>query len=199
MLILASASPRRQQLLEEAGIPFQIEPPDVAEWDAATHPELTPAELVQANARRKAQAVAPRHPALPVLAADTLVCCQGRILGKPPDTSAAAAMLAWLAGRTHEVLTGVALRDPATRTLREHIARTRVTFRPLTPVQISDYLAKVHVLDKAGAYALQDHGFDLVERLEGSRTNVIGLPMEIIAVWWSENRQASGAGSSLAG
>lgn len=183
MLILASASPRRQELLEEAGITFRIDPPDIPEWDAASHPELSPAELVQANARRKAQAVATRHPNLPVLAADTLVCCEGRILGKPADQAEAARMLAWLGGRTHEVLTGVALRDPAARTLREHVARTRVTFRPLEPAGIAAYLAKVHVLDKAGAYALQEHGFDLIERLEGSRTNVIGLPMEIIAPW----------------
>jgi septum formation protein len=199
MLILASASPRRQQLLEEAGIPFQTDPPDIAEWDAASHPELTPAELALANARRKAQAIAPRHPALPVLAADTLVCCQGRILGKPADLNDAAAMLAWLAGRTHEVLTGLVLRDPTTRTLHEHVARTHVTFRPLTPDQIADYLAKVHVLDKAGAYALQEHGFDLVERLEGSRTNVIGLPIEVVTAWWSSARQASSARSNSSG
>lgn len=183
MLILASASPRRQELLEQAGIVFQTDPPDIPEWDNASHPELSPAELVLANARRKAQAVAPRHPHLPVLAADTLVCCEGRILGKPANTSEAAAMLSWLSGRTHEVLTGVALRDPATRTLREHVARTCVTFRALDGAQIAAYLAKVHVLDKAGAYALQDHGFDLIERLEGSRSNVIGLPMEIITHW----------------
>jgi len=185
MLILASASPRRQELLEEARIPFQVDAPSIEEWDSATHPELSPSELVRANARRKAEAVAARHPGSPVLAADTLVCCEGRILGKPADAAQAAAMLAWLAGRTHEVLTGVALRDPASRTLREHVARTRVTFRPLDAAQIAAYLAKVHVLDKAGAYALQDHGFDLVERIEGSRTNVIGLPMEIISSWWA--------------
>lgn len=185
LLILASASPRRQELLEEAQIPFQVDAPAIEEWDTACHPELFPSELVRANARRKAEAVASRHPACSVLAADTLVCCEGRILGKPADAAQAAAMLAWLAGRTHEVLTGVALWDPGARTLREHVVRTRVTFRPLDGGQIAAYLAKVYVLDKAGAYALQDHGFDLVERVEGSRTNVIGLPMEIVSSWCS--------------
>jgi septum formation protein len=185
MLILASASPRRQALLEDAGIAFEVDVPGIDEWSSATHPELCPADLVRANARRKTEAVAARHPEALVLAADTLVVCEGRVLGKPEHEAAAAAMLAWLGGKTHEVLTGLVLRDGRTRTLREHVARTRVTFRPLNAAQIAAYLGKVHVLDKAGSYALQEHGFDLVERLEGSRSNVIGLPMEMVQAWCS--------------
>lgn len=197
MLVLASASPRRQNLLEEAGIPFRVDAPDIEEWDAASHPELAPADLVLANARRKAEAVAARHPGAVVLAADTLVCCEGRILGKPAGPAEAETMLAWLSARTHEVLTGVAWRDPAARELREHVARTRVTFRPLDTAGIRAYLAKVPVLDKAGAYALQDHGFDLIERVEGSASNVVGLPMEIVLPWTRTlaGRTVGGAGT----
>lgn len=188
-LVLASSSPRRQDLLEEAAIPFRVIVPDIDEWDADSHPELSPHDLVRLNARRKAEAVhqLKLHAADSIiLAADTVVVCEGRILGKPADPDDARAMLAWLASRTHEVLTGVAWLDVRGKMLREHVARTRVTFRPLNDSLITAYLEKVHVLDKAGAYAAQDHGFELIERVEGSLTNVIGLPMEIVRSWWDE-------------
>ena len=190
-LVLASSSPRRQDLLEEAGIPFRVIVPDIDEWDAGSHPELSPHDLVRFNARRKAEAVhqlklhgSDSH----ILAADTTVVCEGRILGKPLNHDDAQAMLALLGGRTHEVLTGVAWLGVREKILREHVARTRVTFRPLNAPLIAAYLDKVHVLDKAGAYAVQEHGFDLIERVEGSLTNVIGLPMEVVRSWWEEAR-----------
>ncbi|MDD5262066.1 MAG: Maf family protein [Methylacidiphilales bacterium] len=185
-LILASQSPRRQELLEEAGISFRVQAPDADEWDFSTHPELTPVEIVRSNARRKAESVAHSHPQDIILAADTLVYCEGRLLGKPLDAGDAVAMLKWLSARTHEVLTAVAWRDPAQCTIREHVARTRVTFRSLDENIIHGYMEKVNVMDKAGAYGIQEHGSDLIERIEGSKTNVIGLPMEIVSVWWAE-------------
>jgi len=185
-LILASASPRRQDLLEEAGIHFRVEHPDIDEWDSLTHPELSPHEIALANARRKAEVVHLRNKDSVILAADTVVYCAGRLLGKPADTKEAEEMLLWLSGRTHEVLTAVAWCNPAVHVIREQVARTWVTFRPLEKKVIEAYMAKVHVLDKAGAYAMQEHGCDLIERLEGSKTNVIGLPMEIVEPWWRE-------------
>ncbi|GAB4242191.1 MAG: Maf family protein [Candidatus Methylacidiphilales bacterium] len=185
--ILASSSPRRHDLLREAGIPFSAVVPDVEEWDTRTHPELSPAELVLANARRKAMAVWQENDARPILAADTLVVCRGRVLGKPADLEEAVGMLQWLSGQTHEVITGVAwVRG---REIRETIVRTCVTFRALDKAAIQGYLARVDVLDKAGAYALQEEGSRIVERIEGSRSNVVGLPMEKILDWWRESQE----------
>lgn len=181
-LILASASPRRRDLLRAAGIPFSVVIPNIDEWDHATHPELSPPELVLANARRKAEEIANRHPAATVLAADTAVVCEGRFLGKPADREEAVAMLKFLAGKTHEVLTGVALCAGGGETKTE-VARTLVTFRELNDDAIADYMSKVNVMDKAGAYGYQEHGDLIVERTAGSVTNIIGLPMEIVLRW----------------
>ncbi len=182
-LVLASSSPRRQELLDDAGIHHHVCAPEIDEWDHSTHPDLSPADLVRLNARRKAEAVSKQFPGHIILAADTVVYCEGRLLGKPSDRDHAAAMLAWLAGKTHEVLTGVAWLDPAKKEIHETIARTQVTFRPLDRTAIDSYMKKVHVMDKAGAYAAQEHGTDIIERIEGSLTNVIGLPMEIVSDW----------------
>ena len=187
-LILASSSPRRQDLLEEAGILFRVDAPMVDEFDAVTHPDLSPIELAKANARLKAEAVVPRHPQGVILAADTIVFCDGKTLGKPADLAQARQMLGWLSNKTHEVITAAVWLKVQQKIMHEHVARTHVTFRPLDDAAITAYLAKVHVLDKAGAYAFQEHGYDVVERIEGSKTNVIGLPMEIVNQWWSELR-----------
>ncbi len=182
--ILASSSPRRQELLREAGVTFCVVIPVVEELDNRSHPELSPAELVLANARRKGMAVWREGDPRPILAADTLVVCGGRVLGKPADREEAIGMLRWLSGRVHEVMTGmVCVRG---KEIRETIVRTRVTFRELDEAAIEDYLSRVDVLDKAGAYALQEEGFRIVERIEGSRSNVIGLPMEKVLDWWRE-------------
>ena len=182
-LILASTSPRRADLLRESGISFRVEPPRVEEWSAEEFPEIQPGELARGNARRKAQAVAERHPGQPVLAADTIVVCEGRILGKPADEEMARQMLGWLSGRTHEVVTAVVLVLPDGKKIRESVVRTRVKFRELGKAEVEAYVREIEVLDKAGAYALQDGGDRLVERVEGSRSNVIGLPMETVLPW----------------
>lgn len=184
-IILASSSPRRQELLREAGFYFRSEAPQIDEWNPVTHPDLTPVTLAQANARRKAEEIAVNHQSAIVLAADTIVCCQGKILGKPKDRVDATAMLGWLNGKTHEVITAMSWLDTGRKQIKEYVARTQVTFRSLSAEDIEHYLDKVHVYDKAGAYALQEHGQDIVERIEGSRTNVIGLPMEIVREWWN--------------
>jgi septum formation protein len=185
-LILASTSPRRADLLRESGVSFRIEAPEVEEWSAEDFPEIQPGELARGNARRKARAVAERHPGQPVLAADTIVVCEGRVLGKPADEEMAKKMLGWLSGRTHEVVTGVVLVLPDGKKIRESVVRTRVKFRSLETPEVEAYVKEVDVLDKAGAYALQDGGDRLVERVEGSRSNVIGLPMETVLPWCEE-------------
>lgn len=182
-LILASTSPRRADLLRESGIAFQVIRPEVEEWTAEDFPEVAPGELARANARRKAKAVVERNPGKPVLAADTLVICEGKIMGKPADEEMAKQMLGWLSGRIHEVITAAVLMMPGGKKSREAVVRTRVKFRSLAEREVTDYVREVDVLDKAGAYALQDGGDRLVERVEGSRTNVIGLPMETVLPW----------------
>jgi len=182
-LILASTSPRRADLLRESGVAFQVVRPEVEEWTAEDFPEVAPGELARANARRKAKAVVEGNPRRAVLAADTLVVCEGRIMGKPADEEMAREMLGWLSGRIHEVVTAAVLMMPGGKKSREAVVRTRVKFRALEAGEVADYVREVDVLDKAGAYALQDWGDRLVERVEGSRSNVIGLPMETVLPW----------------
>jgi septum formation protein len=177
-LVLASASPRRRELLLAAGLTCTVEPAQVDELD---DPELGLAALVLANARAKALAVAGAKPDAVVLGADTLVWIDGRALGKPRDVEAARGMLGELSGRLHEVATGVHLVRLEPRVQVEFHEVTRVRFRQLDAEVISEYLSRVDVLDKAGAYALQEHGEMLVESVEGSRSNVVGLPMERVA------------------
>ena len=192
-LILASTSPRRADLLRESGISFRVEPPQVEEWSAKDFPEIQPGELARGNARRKARAVAEKHPGQPVLAADTIVVCEGRVLGKPADEEVAKQMLAWLSGRTHEVVTAAVLVLPDGKKIRESVVRTRVKFRELAVAEVEAYVREIDVLDKAGAYALQDGGDRLVERVEGSRSNVVGLPMETVLPWCEELVAETGA------
>ena len=192
-LILASTSPRRADPLRESGIAFQVIRPEVEEWTAEDFPQVAPGELARANARRKAKAVVERNPGKPVLAADTLVICEGKIMGKPADEEMAKQMLGWLSGRIHELITAAVLMMPGGKKSREAVVRTRVKFRPLAEREVSDYVREVDVLDKAGAYALQDGGDRLVERVEGSRTNVIGLPMETVLPWCED--LAAGVGT----
>lgn len=189
-LILASSSPRRSQLLQEAGILFRVISPDVEELSAETNPELPPHELAKINARMKAEAVAESHPDSLVLAADTVVYCSGLILGKPKDQVDAERMLTLLSGNTHEVITAVIWLNHSANSVKEFIGRTWVTFKPINLDQIRKYIAKVSVMDKAGSYALQERGEDIVERIEGSRSNVIGLPMEPVQEWWTQDCQS---------
>jgi septum formation protein len=174
-LILASASPRRAELLRQLGLRFQTVTSDASE---AAHEHLSPIELCLLNAHRKARAVAKKLPDALVLAADTLVFCDGDILGKPVDLTEAQRMLERLQNRTHQVVTGVALIHLRAHHERVFAVSTDVRFRALTPDQIQNYLARVNPLDKAGAYAIQEHGHLIVEEISGSYSNVVGLPVE---------------------
>lgn len=175
-LILASASPRRVQLLREAGFDFQVIAPNVEEAHDAS---MTCEDLTVENARRKACLVAREHPEAVVLGADTLVFIDNEPLAKPADLNEARTMLRRLSGRTHHVCTGVAIAQGDD--LHTLAVITHVTFKLLTEAIIDRYLEAVHVLDKAGAYAVQEHGDMIVERVEGSRTNVIGLPIDEVS------------------
>lgn len=174
-LILASQSPRRVYLMREAGFTFEIRVPAVEEAHDAS---LTPEALTIENARRKAVAAAVLEPEALTLGADTLVYLDGVPLGKPRDMAEAADMLARLAGRAHEVCTGVYLAWDAGRQGRGLHVITKVVLKPLTAEAIHAYHALVNPLDKAGAYGIQEHGDCIVDHYEGSWTNVMGLPMD---------------------
>lgn len=174
-LILASASPRRAELLRHAGFRFQVVPSDETE---AAHEHFSPLELCQLNAHRKARAVAKKFPDALVIGADTLVFLDSEILGKPATLAEAQEMLARLQGRTHRVVTGVDLMHLRSHREKVFAVSTDVRFRALTAEQIRSYLSQVNPLDKAGAYAIQDHGEWIIEEISGSFTNVVGLPLE---------------------
>ncbi|MCC7034520.1 MAG: septum formation inhibitor Maf [Acidobacteria bacterium] len=174
-LVLASASARRAQLLTAAGIRFEARPSEV---DETPHPGEVPADYVRRVAREKAEAVARQHPGRLVLGADTTVVVDDRILAKADDTAEAQAMLRRLAGRAHQVLTGVALVGPGISTVE--VAVTTVEFAPMTSDEIDRYVATGEWHDKAGAYAVQGRAGRFVTRLEGSYTNVVGLPVALV-------------------
>jgi len=174
VLVLASASPRRRDLLEAAGIPHVVRPARVEE---AAPGSAEPAVLVERNAALKAEAVARDCPGESVLGADTLVVLAGEALGKPADPAEARRMLRRLSGQVHEVHTGLCLCPAGGGPRAVARAVTRVRFRTLGEAVIEDYLRRVEVLDKAGGYALQEHGALLVEEVAGARDNVIGLPL----------------------
>jgi septum formation protein len=174
-LLLASASERRCELLRRAGVKFQTEIAQVQELNGEGIPAR---ELCLLNAQLKATEVASRFPESIVLGADTIVSLDGRIFGKPRDAIEARAMLEQLCGRIHEVLTGVCLVHRGQGKLCRFADSTRVKFRARREVDLDAYLRSIYPLDKAGAYAAQeDHG-RLIECVEGSMSNVIGLPVE---------------------
>jgi septum formation protein len=180
-VILASASPRRAELLKQIVPEFQIMPSDAPE----VHDEqLTAWEMAQVNACRKARAVAKKFPDALVLGADTLVYLDRdtRLFGKPANAEEAERMLRELAGRIHAVITGVCLLRLRGHRQRVFADWTDVKFHPLSAQQIKDYLALVNPLDKAGAYAIQEHGDDIVAEIFGSYSNVVGLPLEKLEV-----------------
>ena len=176
-IILASASPRREQLLRQAGCEFQVWPSRADEDNAAA---LPPDELVRLHARRKAQAVATEaQPGDIVIGADTIVVLAGKVYGKPEKAAAAEAMLAELSGRTHSVWSGVAIVSQGQCLI--DAVETRVTLAKLSADQIRRYVATGEPLDKAGAYAVQGRGALFVERLEGCYFNVVGLPLRALS------------------
>jgi len=174
-LILASASPRRRELLAQIYPEFEIVPAEVEEHE---DPTTDPRVMVAHNAAIKADWVAERHPDAFVLGADTTVFIGNRVLNKPANAAEARAMLRELSGRTHTVFTGLVLkRTVGDLELRDEVT-SEVTFKRLSAELIEAYLAKVHTLDKAGGYSIQEHGEMIVASRTGSLSNIIGLPLD---------------------
>ena len=184
-LILASASPRRGRILSMLGLAHDVEISGVSEAPAAGE---SPGARAERLARAKATAVSRRRPGALVLGGDTLVRLEGEVLGKPRDRPEARAMLRRLSGRTHEVVSGLALAAPS-GAVHSGVSRTRVAMRALDPPEISAYAATGEPLDKAGAYGIQELGAALVARVEGDYFTVVGLPVPLLlrlfeAVGW---------------
>lgn len=178
-VVLASSSPRRKELLGRAGIEFEVIPSPAEEVHDAS---MSPAALCELNATLKAEAVAVTRPDAIVIGSDTLVFIDNEPMGKPANIDAARTMMARLAGRTHQVRTGVCIIFPG-GTRKVFHETTDVTFLPLDVGAIDDYLSKVNPLDKAGAYGIQEHGELIVARIDGSFENVMGLPVDqVLAV-----------------
>ena len=174
-LVLASQSPRRVELMREAGYDFEVLPVDVTE---AHDESLSPEALTTANATLKAVAGAVLRPDAVVIGADTLVYLDHLPLGKPRDLEEAASMLRRLSGRAHHVCTGVSLASEGGARVQRFAVISHVVFKTLTDADIAAYYSMVNPLDKAGAYAIQEHGERIIERTEGSWSNIMGLPME---------------------
>ncbi|MDO5115079.1 MAG: Maf family protein [Synergistaceae bacterium] len=181
-IILASASPRRRELLAALGWKFSVEPPRVEEKMICGE---NPRELAARLAAEKADEVAGRFPGKWVVGADTVVAVDGRALGKPRDEAEAAAMLRLLSGRAHSVFTGVALVAPDGGK-RAGCEETKVHFRRLTDDEIADYIAQGESMDKAGAYAVQGSGALLADRIEGCYFNIVGLPLFRLSALFEE-------------
>jgi len=186
-LVLASASPRRRELLAAEGYRFEAVPPPVHEPPTG-HYHLTPSQQAEAVAYFKARTVSESRPESWVLGADTIVSVGGQVLGKPGDRASAEAMLRALSGSRHEVITGVALLGPSGRRLIASDA-TWVTMRAMAPDELDAYLASEEWVDKAGAYAIQETADRFVTEVEGSFTNVVGLPMELLRRMIGELRE----------
>lgn len=171
-IILASASPRRKELLETAGISFEI---CVADVDESIPEGTAPADAAKLTASKKAQAVSETYPDAVVIGADTIVVADGKILGKPKDKADAENMLRMLSGKEHLVITGVCLALGNEKTVFEKTSKVR--FYQLTDAEIEAYVATDEPMDKAGAYGIQGKGCVLVESIEGDYFNIVGLPV----------------------
>lgn len=193
-LILASTSPRRAQLLRDNGIEFKAFGSEVPEIH---HEHLTAQEVSKINAYRKARAVAKKYPDSLVLAADTLVYCGATLFGKPASLEEAYQILEQLQGQTHQVVTAICLLHLRARRYSVFSETTSVTFRPMDAANIRRYLTLVNPLDKAGAYAIQEHGKLLIAGISGSYTNVVGLPMERLQQEFKRWSFAAGTGNPL--
>jgi septum formation protein len=180
VLVLASKSPRRQQILRDSGIPFVVRSADIPE---ARRSNESPGDYVRRLAQEKAWAVT-MAPGEVILGADTVVLVGGEVLEKPRDVSDAMRMLGLLSGREHEVITGICLRSEASNIV--DIASTRVRFVSLTPEEMEAYVASGEPMDKAGGYAIQGLAAKFVDRVEGSYSNVVGLPVALVYRQWRE-------------
>ena len=177
-IILASASPRRKELLEKIGLKFEVEPGACQE---IVDKDLEPHELVQKLSREKAEAVARKYRNAVVIAADTVVLIDGKILGKPKSPTEAKKMLRVLSGKSHVVITGFTIIDTSQRRILSKAAETKVYIRELNPEEIDAYVKSGEPLDKAGAYGIQGLGSVIVEKIEGDYFNVVGLPLSALA------------------
>lgn len=176
-IVLASASPRRRELLAAAGVAFRVVPSRAEEIMEGGVP---PGEVAVGNARRKAREVAGRVEAACVIGADTIVVLDEAVLGKPRDVADARQMLQRLQGREHVVLTGLAVVDGTTGVIHEAVERTTVRFAPLSAAEQAAYLAGFDPLDKAGAYVIQGPGALVIEAVRGCYYNVVGLPLQAL-------------------
>ena len=174
LIVLASASPRRAELLASAGLRFVVAPSSVVE---ERHPNEPPEAFVRRLAAAKARDVAATRPDGVVVGADTEVVLDGEVLGKPRDDQDARAMLARLSGRAHDVLSGYEVYDVGARRGEGGVVRTRVEFAALSPAEIDAYVATGEPRGKAGAYAIQGRAAGMIRRIDGSYTNVVGLPL----------------------
>lgn len=177
-LILASASPRRSQLLKQIGLTFQIMPSNIDEDEIFSHDPLV---NIQEIALRKARDIATGMKNSIVIGADTQILMDDEVLGKPLDAADAASMLGKLSGRTHQAITGVALVDSETEFEETWVEVTAVTFRQLSEDEIADYVNTGEPMDKAGAYGIQERAAAFVERIEGCYFNIVGLPLAKLA------------------
>jgi septum formation protein len=175
MLILASSSPRRRELLTQAGISFCVESIDI---DESHRSGETPIAYTLRLAREKAEAIFVAHPTSTVLGADTIVVCDAEILGKPADAADAARMLRLLSNRSHQVITGVAILSPQGTVTRAET--TTVVMREILEKEIETYIATGEPMDKAGAYAIQGGAAKFVVQIEGDYTNIVGLPVALV-------------------
>jgi septum formation protein len=177
-IILASASPRRKELLEKIGLKFEVEPSNYAE---DMHSKLSPDKLARAISLEKARAVARKHKNAIVIAADTFIVFRGKIMGKPNTEAEARKMLMTLKGKSHSVITGFTILDTEENKVLTKSVETVIHIKKLTPEEIDAYVKSKEPLDKAGAYAIQGLGSVIVERIEGDYFNVMGLPLSALA------------------
>ncbi len=187
-IILASASPRRKELLEQIHLKFEVEP---SEYPENVKLKLKPFALVRFLSREKAKAIAPKYPDSLIIAADTIGVIHGQVIGKPETPEAARRMLCLLSGKTHVVITGFTILDTGSGRGLTRTVKTAVTFRKLTLSEIDAYISsgepfrenlQGEPLDKAGAYAIQGRGAVLVKELKGDYYNVMGLPLSALTV-----------------
>ncbi len=177
-LILASASPRRREILTEAGFKFAVSP---SPYEEELINDISPDELAQTLSARKARPVALAHPDSVILSADTIVVLDEHIMGKPMDEDEASTMLKRLSGKAHQVITGFTVECREELKVISRAISTTVIFKKLTDYEITTYIATGEPMDKAGAYGIQGLGGKLVERVEGSYLNVVGLPLDEVA------------------
>ena len=182
--VLASSSPRRTQLLEEAGYDFESMTPTIDDSEVHMPQDISPIAYAEALAYIKAKSVARLKPGMRILGADTIVVCNDKIEGKPKDAADAAAMLKRVSSQPHSVITGVALLDSDRR--RISAAETHVFMRPLSDDDIKEYIASGEWEGKSGSYAIQETADKYIDRIEGSFSNVVGLPVELIGQLMTE-------------